>query len=164
MDTQVGQSQDGLSFSVCVTFCPCLSFGQEQFWVKILRLVGDPITPWGTVPIYWKWSLEYLSPLYWVFWLKSFHWVLGTSCFPGISDFIVVTLRSPSLTATYFYPNPWPFCTSLLPLPMADPAIPFSPLPVLSLSQVPICLYHLSLFCYPFYVGLKHKHFHVPSS
>jgi hypothetical protein len=25
---------DGLSFSLCSNFCPCVSFRQEQFWIK----------------------------------------------------------------------------------------------------------------------------------
>ena len=36
MNPQMGRSLDGLSFRLCSTFCPCLSFGQEHFWVKIL--------------------------------------------------------------------------------------------------------------------------------
>jgi hypothetical protein len=40
MDPQVGQSLYGLSFSLCSTFCPCISFIQEQFWVKILMMGG----------------------------------------------------------------------------------------------------------------------------
>ena len=31
MDPQVGQTLDGLSFSLCSTLCPCISFRQEQF-------------------------------------------------------------------------------------------------------------------------------------
>jgi hypothetical protein len=35
MDPQVGQSLDGISFSLCSTLYHCISFRQEQFWVKI---------------------------------------------------------------------------------------------------------------------------------
>ena len=42
MDPQVGQSLDGLSFSLCSTLCPCISFRQEQFWVKFLDMCGWP--------------------------------------------------------------------------------------------------------------------------
>ena len=47
MDPQVGQSLDSLSFILCSTLCPCISFRQEQFWVKILRRVGGPIPQLG---------------------------------------------------------------------------------------------------------------------
>jgi hypothetical protein len=35
----VGQSLDGLSFSLCSLFAPCVSFGEEHFWVKIFSVV-----------------------------------------------------------------------------------------------------------------------------
>jgi hypothetical protein len=39
----MGQSLDGLSFSLCsIFFCPCLSFGQEHFWVKNVEMGGWP--------------------------------------------------------------------------------------------------------------------------
>jgi hypothetical protein len=47
MDPQVGQSLDGLSFSLCSALCPCISFRQEQFWVKILEMGGWPILQLG---------------------------------------------------------------------------------------------------------------------
>jgi hypothetical protein len=51
MDPYVGQSLNGLSFSLCSIFffffgC-CISFKQEQFWVKILRWVIGPFLNWG---------------------------------------------------------------------------------------------------------------------
>jgi hypothetical protein len=38
MDPQMGQFLEGFSFSFCFTLCPCISFRQEQFWVKILEI------------------------------------------------------------------------------------------------------------------------------
>ena len=38
MDLQVAQSLDVLSFSLCSTLCPHISFIQEQFWVKNLEM------------------------------------------------------------------------------------------------------------------------------
>jgi hypothetical protein len=38
MGTQVGQSLNGLLFSLCSTACPCISFRQEQFCVKIFEI------------------------------------------------------------------------------------------------------------------------------
>ena len=42
--SQVGQTLDGLSFSLCSTFCPHISFRQEPFWVKNLEMSGWPPT------------------------------------------------------------------------------------------------------------------------
>jgi hypothetical protein len=42
MDPQVGQTLDGLFFSLCSTLCPCISFRQEQFWVNIFEMGGGP--------------------------------------------------------------------------------------------------------------------------
>jgi hypothetical protein len=47
MDPQVGQSLDGLSFSLCSTLYPSISFRQEQFWVKILEVGGWPHSSTG---------------------------------------------------------------------------------------------------------------------
>jgi hypothetical protein len=53
-------------------FCPWICFIQEKFWVKSFEMVGGPILQLGVMTIYWRWSLQVLSPLYWVFWLMSF--------------------------------------------------------------------------------------------
>ena len=87
MDPQVGQSLFGLSFRLCSTLCPCISFRQDKFWVKFFRWVGSPIPQLGAIPNLWIWSLQVLSPLFWVFRLISSCWVLGTSWVPGIWDF-----------------------------------------------------------------------------
>ena len=39
----MGQSLDGLSFNLCSTLFPCISFREEQFWVKYLEMSGRPI-------------------------------------------------------------------------------------------------------------------------
>ena len=46
---QVKQSLDGLSFSLCFTLCPCVSFRQEQFWVKNFEKGGGPIPQPGII-------------------------------------------------------------------------------------------------------------------
>jgi hypothetical protein len=38
----VGQSLDGLCFSLCSIFCLCFSFGQEHFWDKNFEMGGWP--------------------------------------------------------------------------------------------------------------------------
>jgi hypothetical protein len=40
MDPQVEQSLDGLPFHLCYTFCPCISYIQQQFRVKIFEIGG----------------------------------------------------------------------------------------------------------------------------
>jgi hypothetical protein len=50
MDPQVGQSLDGLSFSLSFTFCPCISFRHEQFCVQYLIWVGGPMLQLRSVP------------------------------------------------------------------------------------------------------------------
>ena len=42
MNCQMGQSLDGLSFSLCSTLSPCISFRQNQFWVKNFEMGGWP--------------------------------------------------------------------------------------------------------------------------
>jgi hypothetical protein len=98
MDPQVGQSLNGLSFSICSTFCPCTSFRQEQFWVKILEMCGWPhpssrgaclTSGYG----YNKFSFPFVG------YLSSLGGP-GRLCFPGIWDFLVPTPSSPSPIAT----------------------------------------------------------------
>ena len=38
LDLQVCQSLDRLTFSICSTLFPCISFRQEQFWVNIFEM------------------------------------------------------------------------------------------------------------------------------
>ena len=77
MNPQVGQSLDGLSFGLCSTLCPYVSFRQEQFWVKFLKRVGGPIPQLAVIPNLWIWSLQVLSPLCWAFQLISSLWGPG---------------------------------------------------------------------------------------
>jgi hypothetical protein len=42
-DCSLGGAVSGWSFlQSCFTFCPCISFRQEQFWVKIVEMGGWP--------------------------------------------------------------------------------------------------------------------------
>ena len=68
---QMGQSLGGLSFCLCSTICPHISFRQEKFWVKNLEMSGWPHPSTGTLPSLWIWSLQVLLPLYWAFQLIS---------------------------------------------------------------------------------------------
>ena len=42
LDPKALQSLDDLSFSLCFTRCPFISFRQEQFWVKNFEMGGWP--------------------------------------------------------------------------------------------------------------------------
>ena len=70
MDPYVEQSLDGLSFSLCSTLCPYISFRQGQFWVKILVMGGEHIPQLGAMHNLWIWTLHVSSPLCWVFQLS----------------------------------------------------------------------------------------------
>jgi hypothetical protein len=48
----VEQYLDGLSVSLCFISCPCLSFGQEQFWLKYFEMGGGRILQLGAMSIY----------------------------------------------------------------------------------------------------------------
>jgi hypothetical protein len=57
MDPQIEQSPGSPSFSLCSTFCPCLSFGQEHFWFINFEMVGWPHSLTGG----WAYLLEVVS-------------------------------------------------------------------------------------------------------
>jgi hypothetical protein len=69
----------GFSFSLCFIFVSafpldrtkCLPLDRDNSGLKILRWVGGPIPPLRVVPIYWRSSLQVLSPCCWVFWFMS---------------------------------------------------------------------------------------------
>ena len=50
---------------------PALHFDRRNFELIFLRWVGSPIPQLGAMPIHWIWFLQVLSPLSWVFLLKS---------------------------------------------------------------------------------------------
>jgi hypothetical protein len=84
IDPQVVQSLESLCFSLCSTFCPFISFRQEQFGLKFLRRVGGPLSQMGAVPNLSTRSLQVLSSLCWVFQLMSPPLRPGSLLFPGI--------------------------------------------------------------------------------
>jgi len=70
-DGSLGEVISGWTFlQSLLQLFSCLSFGQEQFWFKNFEM-GGHIPQIGAVPICLRWSLEVVSPLCWVFWLKS---------------------------------------------------------------------------------------------
>jgi hypothetical protein len=144
MDAQVGQSLDGLSFSLCSTLCPCISVRQEQFWVKVLEMYVTPSLYWGP----WltsKYGLYRFSLPFVGYFNCHPHGILGGSCFPGIWDFLVATPSSPSPIATHLCSISW------LSVHLLHTWFPpsFSP-SLLTSSQVPPTLYFPWLYCSPF--------------
>jgi len=115
----VGWSLGGLFLSLCSTFS-VFPLDRNNSGLKILRWLGGPIPQLRAVPSYWRWPLQILSPLCWVFQLMSFPfwelpWSLGlSSASPPFSPpphcyiflFIFLTL--------------W---TAFLSLPISNPAI-----------------------------------------
>jgi hypothetical protein len=124
-------------------FVPNFPLGRNISGLRFLSSVCVPIPQLGTVPIYWRWSLKVLSPLCFIFQLKSTP--LGLGSLPGIWDFLVVIPSFPSPTATYNYWFLGPLYFS--PVPSNNLSCPSFSFPPLSLSQVPPCLYLLWLFC-----------------
>ena len=64
MDPKLGLPQDGLSFSLCSIFHPCIPFKQEQFWVK--NVEGGLVTQslhWSPVYLLEVVSSGSISPL-----------------------------------------------------------------------------------------------------
>ena len=51
--------------------CPCLSLDRNNFGLIYLKWEGGPMLQLGAMPNLWI-SLQFLSPLYWVFCLMSF--------------------------------------------------------------------------------------------
>ena len=92
IDTQVGQSLDGHSFSLCPTLFPSISFRQEQFSSYNFGKGGWLHPLMGAVPNHWIWSLQvFLSLLFGT----------STNVIPVESwDFLSVATSSPSLIAT----------------------------------------------------------------
>jgi hypothetical protein len=52
IDPQVGQSLDGLSFTLCYIICPHIFFIQESFWVKNLKMSGWTHPPGIHIGVY----------------------------------------------------------------------------------------------------------------
>ena len=64
MDLQVWCSLDGTSISLyAIFFVPVFPLDRNISGLKTLRWVGGPIPQLGAMPIYWRWSLQVLSPL-----------------------------------------------------------------------------------------------------
>ena len=94
-------------------FVPIFPLDRNNSGLKILRWVVGPIPQQGDVPNLWIWSLQVLSPLYWVFQLMSsllgpgsllLSWHLGL--LGGYPQFPIL--------ATHFCSISWPLYISLI--------------------------------------------------
>jgi hypothetical protein len=108
MDPQVEQSLKGLSFGLCSTLCPSISFRQEHSGLKFWSGWVAPSLNQGTMPNLWIWSQQILPPLCGVFQLMSsslgpgrflLSWHLGLSgCYPQFPNPHCYTSRFNLLT------------------------------------------------------------------
>jgi hypothetical protein len=109
MDCSMWPSVDCLFFSLCSIFLPLHFFlYRNNYWLDILRWVSGPISSLGTMCIYWRWSVQVISPCSWVLWLKSYPLELGSLSHPGMWEFSG-SLCSPYPTATSFYSFSLPY-------------------------------------------------------
>lgn len=93
--------------------------------------------------VYWRWSLQVLSPHCWEFQLMLYS--LGPSLpHPWCLGISSGSPSSPPSTGTYLYSFPWPldfslvsahawFCSPLLPLPLSYPSLCLPLLPMIIL-------------------------------
>ena len=72
MDPKVGHSLDGLSFSLCSIFVPVFLLDRINS-VQKFEMVSEHIPQMLAMPIFWRWSLQVLSPPCWILQLISSH-------------------------------------------------------------------------------------------
>jgi hypothetical protein len=110
MDLMVERSSNGLSSSLSSIFALAFPLDRDNSGLKIFRWVGGPIPTLGDISIYWRWSLQVLSPCCWVFWLLD---IMSSPTGTGSllnSWHLGLSSGSPSSlfpTATYFYSFSW---------------------------------------------------------
>ena len=104
----MGSSLNGLSFSFCSTLCPCVSFTQEQFWVKILEMGGWPhLSAWMDMVLPGSFSpLWGISANVWGPGRLLLSWHLGLSgccplfsiphCYTPLFNFLILCTAPPS--------------------------------------------------------------------
>jgi hypothetical protein len=84
-------------------FGPVFPLDRNISVLKILRCMGGSILQMKALPIYWRWSLQVVSPLCWVFQLKSSQMTPRSLLLPrrlGLSSSYTSSL-SPSDTCFY---------------------------------------------------------------
>lgn len=117
MNPKLGWSLDGLSFFLCFVVVPAFLLHRNNFGSKILK---TPMPPLGAQSIYWRWSLQILSPHCWAF-----------SKFPSLAvRSYSLSPRSPShsrfLELLRGSPHPTPACSldpQQLPISICSPGL-----------------------------------------
>ena len=138
-------------------FILCYPVDRNNSRLKILRWVGGSIPQPGAMPKLWIWSIEVLSPLWWVFQLMSSLLGPGSLLLSWYQRILDSYLSSPSPITIHFCSSFWP--SAYFPCLLHTGIwIPFLRC-LASSSQVPATLKLPWLFCFPFWVGLKHPHF-----
>ena len=102
--------------------------------LTILRWVGGPIPQMGAMSIYWRWSLQVLSLLCWVFQLKSS--LLG----PGNVSLLGLYSGYPQFPISHCYTPLFNFltlCTFSQSPPTSDPIPPFPSTSFLTPNSLP---------------------------
>jgi hypothetical protein len=129
---------DGLSFSLCSTLCPCISFNQDQFWLKFWRQVGGPIpqrggggigegipNPWILSPqVLWGISANVIPMGSWealAFLASGTFWLLPSVTHPPLLHTSVQFPDPLSVHLLHFFPY--------LILPLFPPSLPPNSLP-----------------------------------
>jgi hypothetical protein len=128
-----------LSFSLCFIFVVVVSafrLDGSNSGLTFLRWVGGPIRQQGAMSIYWRWSLQVLSPLCWVFQLMSFLLGPGNLLLPWHLGLCSGSPQFPIPHCYIFLFNFLTLCTSFLSLPVPDPTAPPVFLPLLSLTSL----------------------------
>jgi hypothetical protein len=141
MDPQIGQSLHGLSFTLCSTLCPCISFRQEHFWVKILEVSGWPHPSTWETCLTSAYGLDRFSSSFWVI---SANPILIGSCkaltFLAFGTFWLLTPvpHPPLIHNSVQIPGP----LYISSISSHTDSCPLFPLPLFSCSQVPPTLYY----------------------
>jgi len=86
-------------------FCPWISFKQEQFWVKSLKVGWWPLAFTGG-PIYWRWPLQVPFLHCWAFWLRSSPLSPGRLSHPKSLEEVPLIPHPPQLHISIHSPGP----------------------------------------------------------
>jgi hypothetical protein len=143
----VGQTLDGLCFSIYATFAPVFPLDRNNSGLNFLRWVSVPSPQLRITPAYWGWPLTVLSPLCWEFQLMSstlgpesllYPWCLGLfSGSPPLSypsPLLHVSIDSPGpLVFSPIFSHTWTCPTFFLTssLSYLGPSLPLPPVIIL---------------------------------
>ena len=122
-------------------FLPVIPLKRNISRIEILRCLVGSMPQSRALPTYWRCSLQVLSPLCWVLWVKAMVLYPESLSFPWHPGYSGGFSHSPLCSVTYFYSVIWPlyfssvltntwycpnFFSSSYSLP-PDPSHPLSP-------------------------------------